>query len=114
MSWPFRRLSLSSGWCRWRVAAFVTLIAWNASAADFAVIAGPDVPVDNLSMDALRRVFSLETRHWDGGGPIAVLLPAAKHPARDVLLQRVLHLDESQLRQLILGKIYRGEITFPP
>ena len=111
---PRRRPSRSSGWGRWRIAAFVILIACNASAADFAVIVGANARVSEVSMDVLKRVFALDTRHWEGGDPVAVLLPGSAQPAREVLLQRILHVDEPQLRQLILGKIYRGEITFPP
>lgn len=84
-----------------------------AAATEFAVIASSGAPVDSLSSNDLRRVFALEKRHW-AGQPVSILLPGSGQAAREVLLKQILHLDEAQLRQSILGKIYRGEITFPP
>src|SRR5438093_2169610 len=109
MCWRRKLRSRSSDVRTCCVAAIVLLLAWNASAADFAIIASPGTPAEGLSLDGLRRVFGLETRHWSGGRPIAVLLPGSGQIAREVMLRRILHLDDDQLRQLILGKIYRGE-----
>jgi len=94
--------------------ALVVSAAIPAAATDFAVIASPGTPVDSLSSSDLRRVFALEKRHWPGGRPVSILLPGSGQAGREVLLKNILHLDEAQLRQSILGKIYRGEITFPP
>lgn len=116
MSWRPRRRSRSDP-NSWRAAAGLALAlaaATPATAAEFAIIASPAVQADSVSADDLRRVFALEKRHWAGGPPVSVLLPGSGQPAREVLLRQVLHLDETQLRQSILGKIYRGEITFPP
>lgn len=116
MRWRSKRPSRSDR-STLAVVAVLGLTLQGASpvrAAEFAIIASPAVPVDGLSKDELRRVFALEKRHWPGGEPVAVLLPGSGQPAREVLLEQILHVDEAQLRRSILGKIYRGEITFPP
>jgi len=114
----FKRHSCSDGWPprAWIVAGLALGLALGvrAEAADFAVIAHADVPVDNVSMDDLHHLFGLDQRHWKNGAPVRVLLPGSGAPARDLLLGSILHMTELQLRQMILGKIYRAEISFPP
>jgi hypothetical protein len=96
--------------------AVALALGWaaRAGATTFAVIAHADVPVDGVSISELHRLFGLDQRHWKNGAPVGVLLPGSGAPARDILLGSILHMSELQLRQMILGKIYRGEISFPP
>jgi hypothetical protein len=86
----------------------------RAESATFAVIVAEDVPLSDISLDELSRVFALKRAFWRPGKGIHVVLPGTGQPARDFLLVRVCHKTEGELRRLVLESTYRGEIDQPP
>ena len=86
----------------------------RGSALDFAVVVNATVPVDDLTLDEVRRIFTLGRRFWQAGRPVLVLLPGEGLPGRRVLLDQVCHLSDAQHRRLILERLYQGEIDAPP
>ena len=95
-----------------------------ADAADFAigpgdtahytVIVAEDVPLTDISLDELRRVFTLKRAFWKPGKLIRVVLPGTGLPTRAFLLDRVCQKTEGELRRLVLESTYRGESDQPP
>ena len=116
-SW-FRRRSRS----KFAIAIVATGILLSASATrpavsdpgDIAVVASADVPVDDVSMKELRRLFTLERRFWTPGRPSTVLYPSPGSSARTALLRDLCRADEPGLRRMMLEKMYRGEIDLAP
>lgn len=82
--------------------------------AEFAVIASSGVPVDNLTLDELRRVFLFKRGVWRPGQPVNVMLPDSGLPARAFLLRHVYRMSEQDLRRFILERIFQAEIDFAP
>ena len=80
----------------------------------YAVVASADVPLSELSLDELRRVFLFKRLFWKPGKTVRVVLPATGHPARAFLLEHVCQRSEGDLRRLILESMYRGESDQPP
>jgi len=79
-----------------------------------AVVASPDVTVDNLQLAELRRLFTLDRRFWKPGQSATMLYPPGGTPARATLLRLLCRTDEPGLRRMILEKMYRGEIDLAP
>jgi hypothetical protein len=81
---------------------------------EFAVIASSGVPVDDLTLDELRRVFLFKRGVWRPGQPVNVMLPDSGLPARGFLLRHVYRMSEQDLRRFILERIFQAEIDFAP
>jgi len=79
-----------------------------------AVVANRDLPVANLSLYEMRRVFLGETRYWKSNMPVVLIVPAAGTRERDVLLHTVYHMTEAQYKQYWIGRILRGDAISAP
>lgn len=86
----------------------------KSEAAAYAVIVSPDVPVRTLSVADCRRVFLFERTMWKRGLHVTVLLPERGLPARSFLLRRIYRMDDSELRRMILERVFQGRIDFAP
>ena len=73
-----------------------------------------DVPVSELTLEELRRVFLFKRLFWKPGKPVRLILPATGQPARTFLLDQVCQRSEGDLRRLILESMYRGETDQAP
>jgi hypothetical protein len=102
------------------VAAVWLAIGLSAAAApiqysgEFAAIASRGVPVDDLTLDELRRVFLFKRGVWRPGQPVNVMLPDSGLPARAFLLRHVYRMSDHDLRRFILERIFQAEIDFAP
>jgi ABC-type phosphate transport system substrate-binding protein len=86
----------------------------GAAAGDVAVVVNPANPVDDLSEVELARVFRLDRQHWKAGGRVYLVLRESGAPQKDVVLRRLYRMNDLELKQFWLGKLYRGEIaSFP-
>ncbi len=81
---------------------------------DVAVIVNPSNPVDSISFLELRKIFAGERQSWAGGVPVFVLVRAPQARERDVLLNQVLRMNESEYKQHWIRKIYSGEAQREP
>jgi hypothetical protein len=90
-----------------RGAAFTT-------AQEVAVIVHPANRLEALSIADLREILLMERQHWAIGARIYVLLPETGTPEKDLLLEQVLKMKETELKRHYLAKLYAGEIpSFP-
>ena len=83
-------------------------------AADVAVIVNPKNSVDEISTADLRRIFSGEKQSWNGGVPVSLFVRAPQAHERDVLLERVLKMTESDYKAFWVKKVYSGEVQREP
>src|SRR6185436_12401166 len=82
--------------------------------ADIAVIANPQVPVDNLSLTELRRMLLGDREFWTAGQRIILLIRAPVARERDAAVQTVCKMTEAQFRQHWIGKVFRAETPSGP
>lgn len=81
---------------------------------DIAVVGSQDLPVANLSLHEVRRLFLGETRYWKGNMPVVLIVPPAGTHERYVLLHDVYGMNEAQYKQYWIGRILRGEAITAP
>jgi ABC-type phosphate transport system substrate-binding protein len=98
------------------VAACALLAQQNQTDAstDVAVIVNPSNPMDSISYLELRKIFAGDRQSWGGGLPVFVLVRAPQARERDVLLNQVLKMNESEYKQHWIRKIYSGEAQREP
>jgi hypothetical protein len=94
------------------------LLAGLAPAADpkpeFAVVASADVPVDNLSMADLRKLFLGDRQFWPSNVRVALLVRAPVTRERAVVVWTICKMSESQFGQHWIGKVMRADCTNSP
>ncbi len=86
----------------------------HAQAGGVAIVVHPSAPVQNMSMDQLRRVFQAEQQFWSDGSRITLLVRAPVAYERDVVLNRIYRMDEEQFRQYWVAKMFRAEVPAGP
>ena len=79
-----------------------------------AVVGNPGLPVTNLSMHDVRRLFLGETRFWKGNLPVVLVVPPTGTHERYVLLHDVYRMNEAQYKQYWISRILRGEAITAP
>lgn len=81
---------------------------------DIAVIVNPMNPVDSISFAELRKYFKGEKRSWPASLPVFLVVRAPEARERNVLLDRVFSMTESEYKQYWVKKIYSGEVPREP
>jgi ABC-type phosphate transport system substrate-binding protein len=109
--WLGAALFLSGAYC---------LLIWSPSQAqvprdsDIAVVAHPDMPVNDLSLDEVRQVFLGERQYWNAKLPVVLLIRAPIARERDVVLRVIYQMTETQFKQYWIAKIFRAETASAP
>jgi hypothetical protein len=78
------------------------------------VIVSPDVDVQSLSLDQLRRLFTFREKYWGFGKPVRLILSESQLEPGSFLLDRIYRMDYGALRRLILENLYQGNIDLAP
>ena len=81
---------------------------------DIAIVVRPDVPVDNLSFDDLRRLLLGNRQFWSSNLRVTLLVRAPGARERDVVLKTIYQMSEAQFRQYWIAKVFRAEATSSP
>jgi len=106
----FKRLLLVSGLC-----SALFCLSWATGwAADVAVVVHPEVPADDLSFEQVRKILLGEQQFWSPDTRVTILLHAPKARERDVVVQTVYRMNESQFRRYWIAKVFRAEATAGP
>jgi ABC-type phosphate transport system substrate-binding protein len=92
----------------------VPLHARQAPFRDIAVVTHSNVPVDNLTFVELRKVVLGDKQYWETNLRVTLLLRAPVARERDIVLQKVYEMTESQFRQYWIGKVFRAEVAAGP
>jgi len=80
---------------------------------EVAVIVNPANPVEAISLADLRKIFAGEKQSW-GARPISLFVRGPGAREREVLLNRVLKMNESEYQQYWVRKVYSGESPRQP
>jgi hypothetical protein len=86
----------------------------RAQNTDIAVIANPEVPIDNVSLPELRRMLLGDREFWTAGQRIILLIRAPVARERDAAVQTVCKMTEAQFRQHWIGKVFRAQTPTGP
>jgi ABC-type phosphate transport system substrate-binding protein len=78
-----------------------------------AVIVHPDVPVTDISVAELRRIFLGDRQFWNQELRITPLVPPQGSPARASVLE-LCHKSEAQYRHHWIAKVFRAEASNAP
>ena len=83
-------------------------------AGDVAIVVNPEVPVDNLSLADLRKIFLGDRQYWNSDMRVTLLIRAPVARERDVVLKIIYQMTEAQFRQYWIGKVFRAETASGP
>ena len=79
-----------------------------------ALVADPDIPVNNLTLAEVRKVFRGERQYWNTKLAVVLLIRAPVARERDVVLKIIYQMSESQFKQFWIAKIFRAESASAP
>ena len=79
-----------------------------------AIVVRPDVPVDNLSFNDLRKLLLGDRQFWNSGLRVTLLISAPGSRERDVVLKTIYQMSEAQFRQYWIAKVFRAEAASGP
>jgi hypothetical protein len=79
-----------------------------------AVVVHPGIPVEDVSLAELRRLFLGDRQFWTSGLRVTLLVPPPRSRERALLLSRVYEKTEAQYRHYWIAKIFRTEATAAP
>ena len=79
-----------------------------------AIVVHPDVPIDNLTLNELRRLLLGDREFWPASVRVTLLIRAPIAHERDVVLKNVCQMTEAQFRQHWIGKVFRAETALAP
>ena len=88
--------------------------SWTQEADGYVLVASPDVPVDDLTLDELRRIYTFSRRFWAPGLPVTILFTEDGLQDDSVLTRVIYRSDFPSIRRMILEKLYRGELDLAP
>lgn len=88
--------------------------AQNDSHPVFAVIVNPHVPVDDISLEDLRKIFLGERQFWSTNMPVVPLIRPEGTPERQVMLRVLYRMSESEYKKYWIAKVFRAEATNEP
>jgi ABC-type phosphate transport system substrate-binding protein len=83
-------------------------------AADVAIVVRKDVPVDNLSLADVRKLFMGERQFWNSSLRVTLLVRAPTSRERDVVLKKIYQMSEAQFRQYWISRVFRAETATGP
>jgi ABC-type phosphate transport system substrate-binding protein len=89
-------------------------VSQATSGNDVAIVASPDVPVDDLSLPDLRKILLGDRQYWNPNLRVTLLIRAPVARERDVVLKIIYQMSEAQFRQYWIGKVFRAETANGP
>ncbi|MEJ2203375.1 MAG: hypothetical protein P8170_04645 [Gemmatimonadota bacterium] len=79
-----------------------------------AIVVHPETNVDNLTFSELRAIFRGERQFWDDGRRVTLLMRAPVAAERELVLDRIYAMDEAEIRDYWIGKMFRAEVASGP
>jgi hypothetical protein len=81
---------------------------------DFAVVASPDVPLNNVTVADLRKLFLGDRQFWTSNLRVALVMRAPVARERAMVVWTICKMSESQFGQYWIGKVMRADCTESP
>ena len=91
-----------------------TVEAQMATGEAVAIVAHPQVAIDDLSLNQLKSIFLAEQQYWPDRTRITLLVRAAQAPERDLILNEIYGMSEDRYRQYWIAKMFRSEVASGP
>ena len=79
-----------------------------------AIVVRPDVPVDNLSFNDIKKLLLGDRQFWNPSLRVTLLISAPGSRERDVVLKTIYQMSEAQFRQYWIAKVFRAESASGP
>lgn len=102
-------------------AAMLALAALASSADEargqefpVAIVVHPASPVDNVTFDELRRIFTAQQQFWGDKSRITLLVRAPVARERAMVLNKIYGMSEDQFRQFWIAKMFRADVASGP
>ena len=86
----------------------------RAAAGELAVVVNPQLALENVSRERLRRIFMGDQQFWPSGKPVTLLVQHPSTEERGQLLRSVFRMSETQFKQYWIAKVFRAEIASGP
>ncbi len=98
---------------------FILLLAFllgagPAHAKELAVVVHKDNEADEVSLEQLRRIFTLEQKFWKKGDRIYLLLWESGGPQKQIILDKVYRMSEPDLKRFWINQMFLGEASSFP
>jgi hypothetical protein len=90
------------------------LQAQSQRTSSIAVVVNPDIPVSDLSLEEVRKIFLGDRQYWTAKLPVVLLIRAPVARERDTLLQLIYQMNEAQFKRYWIAKIFRAESATAP
>lgn len=88
--------------------------AQNDSHPVFAIVVNPHVPVDDMSLEDLRKIFLGERQFWSTNMPVVPLIRPEGTPERQLMLRVLYRMSETEYKKYWITKVFRAEATNEP
>lgn len=86
----------------------------RAWAGELAVVVNPQLSLESISRERLRRIFMGDQQFWPSGKPVTLLVQHPSTEERGRLLRSVFRMSETQYKQYWIAKVFRAEIASGP
>jgi ABC-type phosphate transport system substrate-binding protein len=97
--------------------AWPTLLAVPAAAGSeqaLAIVVNQSNPVENCSMEELRKIFMGERSHWPNGRRITVVMLDPALPERKTVLRDIYGMTEKELNSHFIQGVFTGTVLVAP
>jgi hypothetical protein len=91
-----------------------SVLAQTMPRADFAVVVNPHTPIDDISLEDLRKIFLGERQFWSSNIPVVPLIRPQGTPEREVILRVLFKMNEVEYKKYWITKVFRAEATNEP
>ncbi len=78
------------------------------------VIVNPKNPTKNLTQKELKKILSLQVKHWSNRAKVRLLLPKTGSKAQRVLLKKVYKMNIKKLKKYWAKLLYTNKISSKP
>ena len=100
--------------CAIAVIGLRSVMAQSESKSDLAVVVNPHAPVDDISLEELRKIFLGERQFWTSNMPVVPLIRPQGTPEREVVLRVLFKMTEIEYKKYWITKVFRAEATNEP
>jgi ABC-type phosphate transport system substrate-binding protein len=100
----------------WLVLITLAVSAPAGAGADtsVAVIVNQSSSVRDLSLRDLEKMLKVEKQYWDDGKKVYLVLQESGSAEKEIIREKLLRMSESDIKKLMLAKLFRGDITALP
>jgi len=96
------------------VAILYFCVVTEVAAKDIALIVNQENTLEDISFHELVQIFKLDKLAWMNGTQIYLVMRESGTVEKQLVMEKILKMDEQQLKKYWLKKLYQGKITKYP